>query len=161
MSALTVNGDGTHDATRAALDAMRDELRLLRKAIRQLQTARPVQIVFGSAPQQTAAVLGEPAPGEKGQVISPIALDILKVIEESPVPLTGTRLLEAMARRGMEWSRTSVENHLASMIRDGTLENPGTAKPRGYRIPATPSGIAQNDAEAAVETTPRDGRERA
>ena len=72
---------------------------------------------------------------EKGKGLSPVVLDILKVLREVGAPMTCMRLMEEFARRGLEWSKRSVDSYLAEMVRDGTLENPEAARPRGYRLP--------------------------
>lgn len=64
--------------------------------------------------------------------------DILHVLRESPQPLTGLRIKAALYEAGKEWSDRWVDEMLARMVRDGTLENPADARPRGYRLPANP-----------------------
>ena len=61
--------------------------------------------------------------------------DILDVLEKAAKPLTTTRILAALSQAGKEWSDRTVSTYLALMVRDGTLENPEGAKPRGYRLP--------------------------
>jgi hypothetical protein len=73
---------------------------------------------------------------EKGKGISPVVADVLRVLRAAGTPLTGTRIMEEMARAGIEWSKRSVDGYLAEMVADGTLENPDGARPRGYRLPA-------------------------
>lgn len=77
----------------------------------------------------------DPDAGERGRVISQIPLDIIAVLESVGRPLTTTQLLAEMNSRRMEWSQRAVSEHLAEMVRDGTLLNPEGAKPRGYRLP--------------------------
>jgi hypothetical protein len=60
--------------------------------------------------------------------------DILRTLREVDRPLSRTRLLEEMGRRGMDWSDRTVARYLAELMADGTIENPETARPRGYRI---------------------------
>ena len=78
----------------------------------------------------------EPDSGERGRPVSQIRLDILALLESVGRPLTTTQLLAEMSRRRMEWSQRAVSEHLAEMVRDGSLDNPEGAKPRGYRIPS-------------------------
>lgn len=77
----------------------------------------------------------EEAPAERGAPLSPITLDILTVLSAAGKPLTTTRILEAMARHKppMEWSSRSVNDHLARMVKDGTLTSGAGGKP-GYAV---------------------------
>ncbi len=72
---------------------------------------------------------------EKVKGLSPVILDILKVMREIKSPLSRTRLLEEMAKRGMDWNERTVAGYLARLVEDGTLENPEDSRPRGYRLP--------------------------
>lgn len=95
--------------------------------------AAPLQLPIGPALAPTADAASQDERG--GPRISPCAMDILDVLEAAGKPLATTALLAALARAGKEWSRSHVEKHLADMVRDGTLENPESARPRGYRLP--------------------------
>jgi hypothetical protein len=78
-----------------------------------------------------------PASGDvKGAGLSACVRDILDVLEAADGPLTTTRILDALAKRGREWSQRSVAGHLAELVRDGTLENVQDGPRRGYRVPA-------------------------
>ena len=96
-------------------------------------------LLANEAPATEAPPPDEDAQAERGPCISPIVLDILRVLREAGQPLTGMRLMEELASRDIEWSKTSVEHYLASMVKDGTLENPPDARPRGYRFPESAS----------------------
>src|SRR4051794_30452747 len=56
---------------------------------------------------------------EKGPGVSQAVIDILTILQEAGRPMTGTRIMTEMARRGIEWSNRTVEMHLARMIEDG------------------------------------------
>ena len=86
---------------------------------------------------------GQPRPAEppeelveeKGPPVSPVVVDILGVIEESPKPLTQYGVCAALARKKIEWSQRTVAGYLAEMVRQGVLVNPPGVKPAGYRLP--------------------------
>jgi hypothetical protein len=79
-----------------------------------------------------------PAPDDeerpRGRALSRCVLDILATLREAGKPLTETKLLEALAKAGYDWSRTHVERHIKGMMADGTLENVQEGRQRGYRV---------------------------
>ena len=95
----------------------------------------PLQLPIGPYVAATSA-----ADERHGRGLSPCVLDILAVLREIKRPLSRTRLLEEMARRGMDWNERTVAGYLARLVEDGTLENPPEARPRGYRLSETSDG---------------------
>jgi hypothetical protein len=69
-----------------------------------------------------------------GDGLSPVVLDILKVLRRVKRPLSRTRILEELAKDGHIYSERTVAGHLARLVEDGTLLNPGRPK-GGYTIP--------------------------
>ena len=61
--------------------------------------------------------------------------DILEVLTAAKRPLTNLAVKAALAKAGKEWSDRWVDEMLSRMIKDGAIENPEKAKPRGYRLP--------------------------
>lgn len=78
--------------------------------------------------------VGPAEPAEGGHV-SQCDLDILDVIRAAGRPMTRTAILSEMTRQGKEWSERTVAGSLARMVQDGTLDNPNSGTPRGYRLP--------------------------
>lgn len=105
----------------------------------------PVPITLAErpgAPPSQAAMMSlssttpvSPSNDHAENYFSPCIADILDVLEKAGKPLTTTRILAALSQAGKEWSDRTVSTYLALMVRDGTLENPEGAKPRGYRLP--------------------------
>lgn len=71
---------------------------------------------------------------ERGPIVHRCVREIMATIREVGRPLTKTRLLEEMSRRGYEWSERTVCKFLKILMEEGTLANPEDAKVRGYRI---------------------------
>jgi len=71
---------------------------------------------------------------ERGSPLSRCITDILATLREAGRPLTTTRLMEELWKKGREWCERSVQNHLKALMEDGTIENPPDARPRGYRL---------------------------
>jgi hypothetical protein len=61
--------------------------------------------------------------------------DILEVLRAADRPLTGLAIMAALSRADKEWSDRWVSEMLSRMVKDGALENPPNARPRGYRLP--------------------------
>ena len=100
----------------------------IKKSIRIYESPVPVPVAT-EIPKDTVA---EDERGARG--LSPVLLDILKVLREVKRPLTRTRILEEMGRRGMDWSDRAVAGYLARLVEDGTLINDPEARPKGYRL---------------------------
>jgi hypothetical protein len=65
-----------------------------------------------------------------------VPLEVVKVLREAGRPMTGVLVLEALEKRGVRISKTTLDHLLARMVSDGDLQNPGSAgKPPGYRLP--------------------------
>jgi hypothetical protein len=95
---------------------------------------RPVVVLpLNKAPAGQGGRFDEPRE-ERGKGLHPCVEHILAVLREAGRPLTGMRILEEMAKKGIEWSKTTVETHVADMMRDGIIENVQEGKLRGYRI---------------------------
>jgi len=97
--------------------------------------AKPIRLAAGPEATTHAPSYDGHRPDEKGDGLSPCILDILKVLREVRKPLSRTRLMEEMTKRGMYWSDRTVARYLAQLMEDGTVENPDEARPRGYRLP--------------------------
>lgn len=62
-------------------------------------------------------------------------LDILATLREHhPRPLTRTRLLEEMAKKGRTYAESTVCRYLEILMKDETIDNPPKARPPGYRL---------------------------
>jgi hypothetical protein len=126
----------------AILRELRAVRRLLRRALRQ-----PAVFVVPAAcctASATAPPSRDPAPAaspenldQRGRTVSPCVLDILTTLEEVGRPLTRTRLLAEMSRKGRGWAERTVGGYLARMVEDGTLVNNGYGT--GYRLPEPPT----------------------
>lgn len=74
---------------------------------------------------------------DRGRGLSPCHMDIVAVLEShKPNRLSTMRVMTELAKAGKEWSKTHVESQLRDMMRDGMIDNPAAAKPRGYQLTA-------------------------
>jgi hypothetical protein len=91
-------------------------------------------VTLADSPTIPSADVGAVLDERGARGLSPCVLDILKVLREVRRPLSRTRLLEEMARRGMDWSERTVARYVADLMADGTIVNPEGEHPRGYRM---------------------------
>ena len=92
----------------------------------------PIVPLASVSPTGNESVAEEP---EHNQRFYRCMEDILAILETSDVPLTGLRIKSKLAHAGKEWSDRWVDEMLARMVRDGTLEDLQEGRPRGYRLP--------------------------
>lgn len=97
----------------------------------------PVPVQLADSPVQLVErqEAEEPETTEPDQRHSRCIDDILDVLTKAGRPLTTTLIMSALGKAKKEWSQRYVEKLLAQMVRDGTIENPEGARPRGYRLP--------------------------
>jgi hypothetical protein len=95
-------------------------------------TSTPAVSATPAPPAAPASVEDEQATRQRLQC----AADILAVMgAKRRLPMTQTRLVFELKTAGKEHSPRIMSAALAEMVKDGTLENPPDAKPRGYRLP--------------------------
>lgn len=114
---------------------------IIEEAVRQWAAAAGVRVDQIALSRKGRPVLvlpitgGNGEPSEpKGKTISPVVSDILTILEEADKPLTTTRILQALAKKGIEWSERAVSGHLARLVEEGTLQNCKDPERPGYSV---------------------------
>ncbi len=69
--------------------------------------------------------------------LSPCERDCLAVLSRAGRRLTGTEIMDALARHGLRWSQVTVWRSLARLHKRGYVDNSKTA-PQGYVLIACP-----------------------
>ncbi len=75
------------------------------------------------------------APARGRQSLDPVERDLLAVLAAAGIPLSTSRLLGELSRRGIDHSEKTVKRRLASLVRSGAIVS-RTQPPRGYCLPA-------------------------
>jgi hypothetical protein len=76
--------------------------------------------------------LVEAPPPPAGSAVSPVVVEILKILKDAGKALTAILILVEMVRRKMPWSEQAVRRQLDALAREGTL----LFKPPPRRLPA-------------------------
>lgn len=105
---------------------------LLRQVICALQDAlrngKPVAV------EQAGGRLTVSVPLDPDDLLTPCQRDVLAVVRDvDPHPITTTRLLAELDRRGMLHGESTVLHALPALVRAGRLRSSRRA-PRGYRV---------------------------
>lgn len=74
------------------------------------------------------------APTNSRQSLGPAERDILATLAAAGIPLSTSRVLSELARRGIDHSETTVKRRLAALVKVGALQS-RTQPPRGYCLP--------------------------
>lgn len=103
-------------------------------------TDEPARVTIPAAPpcpRDCVPEAREEADPRRGDLPDCLTDILLTLREHHPRPLTKTRLLEEMARKGRTYAESTVARYLAVLMEDATIENPGAkARPPGYRLTA-------------------------
>jgi len=96
---------------------------------------RPFHVPIVSGPMASAAAPPADLGEQNGPRFYELMGDILEVVTAARRPLTNLAVKAALAKTGKEWSDRWIDEMLARMVKDGALDNPPNARPRGYRLP--------------------------
>ncbi len=98
-----------------------------------LSAAYPSGAVEPERPAPTPAPAA-PAPPPPPEDSAGCRADVLRVLEGAGRRLTWMELRGELKGRGLSWSESSLRKQLARLVREGSVTNDTSTKPRGYAL---------------------------
>lgn len=74
----------------------------------------------------------------------PLAVRVLMLLEDAGQRMSTTRIMTALARAGHDYSERKLQDTLARLVEEGTLDNRQNVRPVGYGLPEWPDTGPEN-----------------